>query len=196
MISPANFSGDSVGEAKILAGKTSVRVTFSQPYVYQPIVTVTAVDFPTYGYVSGVDATGFTVNLPTSAPSDVTFDWHSFASPGAQLTVSDGRTQPIALVVATSSEGSASSIMQSLAKTTESTGTPEVFGTATFTSDSVSTDSRPSTPTRAPVASSTATADLDTMQFSEQASSGQESTATATITSPDPSVLPIATTTP
>src|ERR1035437_849736 len=36
---PGNFSGDSVGEAKILSGQTSVRITFTQPYAYQPIVT-------------------------------------------------------------------------------------------------------------------------------------------------------------
>jgi hypothetical protein len=35
--SPGNFSGDSVGEAKILSGQTSVRITFSQAYQYQPI---------------------------------------------------------------------------------------------------------------------------------------------------------------
>ena len=40
---PGNFSGDSVGEAKILSGQTSVRITFTQPYAYQPIVTATPV---------------------------------------------------------------------------------------------------------------------------------------------------------
>jgi hypothetical protein len=35
------LSKDSVGQAKILAGATSVRVSFEKPYEYQPIVTAT-----------------------------------------------------------------------------------------------------------------------------------------------------------
>ncbi len=36
---PSNFSGDSVGQAEIPTGQTSVRITFTQSYKYQPIVT-------------------------------------------------------------------------------------------------------------------------------------------------------------
>jgi hypothetical protein len=103
--SPSNFSGDSVGEAKILAAQTSVRVNFKQAYQYQPIVTITPIGKFVPGYVTDVDATGFTIAIDsygqpiTGLTTDSMFSWHSFASPEAQLTVSDGTTQDIVLVV-------------------------------------------------------------------------------------------------
>jgi predicted GH43/DUF377 family glycosyl hydrolase len=101
---PGNFSGDSVGEAKILSGQTSVRITFTQPYAYQPIVTATPVGDSALadGFrftLEGIDASGFTIQTLLPVTSDTTFDWHSFASPAARLTVSDGSTAPIALIV-------------------------------------------------------------------------------------------------
>ena len=105
---PSNFSGDSVGEARILAGQTSVRVTFRQAYAHQPIVTITPEDFleGLQVRVTGKEAAGFTIELNATTTSELTFDWHSFASPDEQLTVSDGTTQNIALVVATASPAS------------------------------------------------------------------------------------------
>ncbi|MCL5666270.1 MAG: tail fiber domain-containing protein [Patescibacteria group bacterium] len=95
------LSADSVGEAKILAGSTSVRVTFSALYEYQPIVTITMVGdpLPVFASVSGVDSTGFTIKINQAQGCDLNFAWHVFASPEAQLTVSDGTTQDIELVV-------------------------------------------------------------------------------------------------
>jgi hypothetical protein len=67
---PDNFSADSVGEAKILAGQTSVRVTFSQPYQYQPIVVLTPEDQTASGeFVADRDASGFTIRLPSPVTS-------------------------------------------------------------------------------------------------------------------------------
>jgi hypothetical protein len=149
---PSNFSGDSVGEAEIPAGQTSVRVSFDQAYEYQPIVTVTAVDVPTYGYVSDVDSTGFTINLPTPVVSEVVFDWHSFASPDEQLTVSGGTTQPIVLVVASSTPTSGPQVTVTSDSTDSSstsqtdlvspaTSTPAVLGTSTPASTQAGEDS-------------------------------------------------------
>lgn len=97
---PSNFSADSVGEARILAGQTSVRIIFSQTYAHQPIVTFAPENYGAAAFIQEKDATGFTLALASATTTDTTFDWHSFASPGAQLTVSDGTTQEIALVVA------------------------------------------------------------------------------------------------
>jgi hypothetical protein len=101
---PGNFSGDSVGEAKILSGQTSVRITFAQPYAYQPIVTATPVGDSALadGFrftLEDIDASGFTIQTLLPVTSDTSFDWHSFASPTARLTVSDGSTAPISLIV-------------------------------------------------------------------------------------------------
>ena len=69
---PANFSGDSVGEARILAGQTSVRVAFWQAYSQQPIVTVTPEDVSFSGaYVSDRDARGFAIAIPSATTTDV-----------------------------------------------------------------------------------------------------------------------------
>ncbi len=94
----SNFSGDSVGEAKILAGQTSVRVTFKQAYKYQPVVTFSPEGAAVLAFIQSKDASGFTLSLPQATTTDVVFDWHSFASPEAQLTVSDGSTQNIILI--------------------------------------------------------------------------------------------------
>jgi hypothetical protein len=96
--SPSNFSGDSVGEAEIIQGGLSVRVTFSQPYAYQPIITITSEDQVVPAFITAKDASGFTIQTPAAVASTTIFDWHSFASPAAQLTVS-GMTQPIPLIL-------------------------------------------------------------------------------------------------
>jgi hypothetical protein len=96
---PSNFSGDSVGQAKILAGATSVSVAFSQAYQYQPIVTADILSYFMDHNISDVNNQGFTINIPEATTTDITFNWHSFASPESKLTVSDGTTQNIPLVV-------------------------------------------------------------------------------------------------
>ncbi|MCL5667077.1 MAG: tail fiber domain-containing protein [Patescibacteria group bacterium] len=97
---PSNFSGDSVGQAKILSGATSTLVSFQNAYQYQPIVTLTPAGPYTARYwVENANANGFTVVLEHAEEYDVTFNWHSFASPEAKLTVSDGTTLDIVLVL-------------------------------------------------------------------------------------------------
>jgi len=100
--SPADFSGDSVGEAEIPAGQTSVHVSFSQAYAHQPIVTFSPESLFVPAFISAKDASGFTLTIVAATTTPVTFDWHSFASPSEQLTVSGNAPQPITLVVATS----------------------------------------------------------------------------------------------
>jgi hypothetical protein len=150
--SPSNFSGDSVGEAEIPAGQTSVRVSFSQPYEYQPIVTAFPEGAFTPGFIAEKDDAGFTLAIPQATTSAVTFDWHSFASPNEQLTVTGGAPQAITLVVApstpttnqqlTESADSASSSTETPTESDSSaTGTPDVVGTAAPASDQGSGDS-------------------------------------------------------
>ena len=152
---PGNFSGDSVGEAKILSGQTSVRITFTQPYAYQPIVTATPVGDSALadGFrftLEDIDASGFTIQTLLPVTSDTTFDWHSFASPAARLTVSDGSTAPIALIVPPAAPsappfitdpataGDSSSTLDSTASTTPASAAgsstpPAVLGASTST---------------------------------------------------------------
>jgi hypothetical protein len=94
------LSQDSVGQAKILAGQTSVRVTFSKPYQYQPITTATPTDFIDGAFrITDSNSAGFTIELKTNQPFDVTFNWHTFAGEEAKLTVSNGSTSNITLVI-------------------------------------------------------------------------------------------------
>lgn len=206
---PSNFSGDSVGEAEIPAGQTSVRVSFSQPYACQPIVTVTAVDYPTYGYVSDVDASGFTVNLPLALASDVTFDWHSFASPQEQLTVMGAPTQPIALVAATStpaSEQQLTVIPDTTSSSPQPVAEPDSLATSSPVDLSSSTpaDENPAdSTTTLSTASSPSPAVLGASRMPSSAAadsaSPAESTPTPVATSsstPMPSAIPAASPTP
>jgi hypothetical protein len=76
---PGNFSGDSVGEAKILTGQTSVRITFTQPYT-QPIITATPVGDSALadGFrftLENIAASGFTIQTPLPVTQATTFDW-------------------------------------------------------------------------------------------------------------------------
>jgi hypothetical protein len=176
--SPSDFSGDSVGEAEIPAGQTSVRVMFSQPYAFQPIVTFSPEGEFVPAFIAEKDSTGFTLDLEAATTNAVTFDWHAFASPTEHLTVGGSTAQAITLVVATSTSttdrpsiASADSASSSTETATESdssaTGTPDVVATSTPPSvqdsgDSTTTAStassstpRLATPTPTPTASPT-----------------------------------------
>jgi hypothetical protein len=156
VLSPAVFSGDSVGEAKILAGQTSVRVTFTEPYKYQPIVTADVVDVFIEHMISNVDATGFNVNIPEVTPADITFNWHSFASPAEQLTVSDGSKIGIQLIVeagsvqapilTVSSDTGSSTPDSYIAPSSTPPSEQSVLGTSTGTPDAIVPNSSSSTP--------------------------------------------------
>ncbi len=114
------LSGDSVGEARILEGSKSVRVSFSKPYEFQPIVTVTPQGRVGSEYwVSDKDATGFTIYIEDEGEGDISFDWHSFAGPEVKLTVSNGQIIEIELGVVNSPELLADPIENNLPETEE-----------------------------------------------------------------------------
>jgi hypothetical protein len=144
--SPSNFSGDSVGQAEVAAGQTSVRISFSQPYAFQPIVTFSSVGsaagaaVAAGAYVQDIDANGFTIQLNAASAAPVIFDWHSFASPAEQLTVSGGFTSPIILIVPVAAAVQSVGIL------------PADNGSASSTPNG---DSTPSTPSVIDTASST-----------------------------------------
>jgi len=153
--SPSNFSGDSVGEAEIVAGQTSVRVSFGQAYSQQPIVTFSPEGAAVPAFIQEKDSAGFSLALPSATTTDVTFDWHSFASPQAQLTVSDGTTQPIQLVL-TAATPAAFSIVAPVFQT-DSGSSPVAQATTSSTAATVIGTSTPatSTPAQTPTSNST-----------------------------------------
>ena len=153
--SPSNFSGDSVGEAEIVAGQTSVRVSFGQAYSQQAIVTFSPEGAAVPAFIQEKDSAGFSLALPSATTTDVTFDWHSFASPQAQLTVSDGTTQPIQLVL-TAATPAAFSIVAPVFQT-DSGSSPVAQATTSSTAATVIGTSTPatSTPAQTPTSNST-----------------------------------------
>jgi hypothetical protein len=94
-----HLNEDTVGEAKILAGQTSVTITFVENYTEQPIVTATPMDFVSGAYrVTAVNQSGFTIELKEQQATDITFGWHAFGAFNAKLTVSDGSKQDVILI--------------------------------------------------------------------------------------------------
>ena len=92
---------DTVGEAKILSGATRVRITFTTPYLYQPIITATQMSFIVGQYkVSEVTTEGFTIEMSEVQTEDTTLSWHAFASDGGKMFVSDGTKQEIQIITA------------------------------------------------------------------------------------------------
>ena len=170
--SPANFSGDSVGGAKLLAGQTSARVTFSQEYQYQPIVTITLEGNPAaiFASVNNVDSSGFTIQTLTPVTQDTVFAWHSFSSPAEKLTVSDGSIAPIVLiapsapvpaVIPFSNASPDSSTSASSTVDSSASSTPSVPDTSTST-PSVGPPPISIAPTPSPDASTPSPATTDT----------------------------------
>ena len=110
VLKQVTFSGDTVGEAEIKAGATSVRISFSEQYQYQPIMTITpTASYTAHFWVDHSDSSGFTVELDHAEPADLTFNWHAFGAEGAKLTVSDGTSQDIVLVLPPSSSAAGNS---------------------------------------------------------------------------------------
>ena len=86
--------------ARILAGDTAVRVTFTQPYPVEPIVTLTLMtDAALERYlVTGVERTGFTIKVsPASHDGDIDFSWLALLAPGGRIHLSDGSVEEHAL---------------------------------------------------------------------------------------------------
>ena len=96
------YNVDTVGQAKILAGATSVRIIFDHDYQRQPIVTATPVGMPEFKYgVENTDSQGFDILIDQPQSVDITFNWHAFGANQAKIFISDGTTADINLVVAT-----------------------------------------------------------------------------------------------
>ena len=94
-----NLSQDSVGQAKILSGATSVRVNFAQSYSSEPIVTITPIGIKEIKYgVENITKDGFDVVIDTPFTEDLTFNWHVFGNAGdSKIFVSDGTSESMQL---------------------------------------------------------------------------------------------------
>jgi hypothetical protein len=194
---PANFSGDSVGEARILAGQTSVRVTFKQTYAQQPIVTITPEDFleGLQYRVTGKEDTGFMIELNATTTADLTFDWHSFDSPESRLTVSDGTSEPIALVVAATPPAESAPVISVVSPNSLPANDSATTSTTTLASDSapasepaVISEIATSTPS---TDAATSTPEVDAATSTEIVVPPSDSTpATETVTSNTPTDSP------
>lgn len=202
---PSSFSGDSVGEAQIPAGQTSVRVSFSEPYAYQPIVTFSPEGVFMPAFIEEKDAAGFTLALETATTTTITFDWHSFASPTEQLTVNGDTPQPIALVVATSTPDQQQQLTVSLNSGNSSPlAPPDPDSVATSTSDVLGTSTPPSAQNPADSTTTTSTASSSVPSLvapiltptPDEGEMAGDSTTTGATVAPTPSPTPSSTTTP
>lgn len=141
------LSGDNVGQAKILPGSTSVRVAFSKPYQYQPIVTTTPNSrVGSEFWVSDKDSTGFTLNIELPSIDEIVFDWHSFAGPSEQLTVSDGTQTDIILVLGLNNDNNVSVEESAIAPVDSSSDSGTATGDSTITPDTEITPVVPPVP--------------------------------------------------
>ena len=97
------FSSDSVGQARITAGVSEVRVAFERQYSYQPVITVTPrgeaalLDFKYV--VKDESTTGFTIKIDPLQSVAVEFNWHAFGVDRGRIQVSDGTSEDIRIVV-------------------------------------------------------------------------------------------------
>lgn len=93
-------SEDNIGQAQIVSGEKSVRVSFMSFYQYQPVVVATPTEFVEGSYrVTDIDDSGFTIELESEQTFDIFFNWHSFAGEQAKLSVSDGSSKLVELVI-------------------------------------------------------------------------------------------------
>lgn len=93
-------SEDNIGQAQIVSGEKSVRVSFMSFYQYQPVVVATPTEFVEGSYrITDIDDSGFTIELESEQALDIFFNWHSFAGEQAKLSVSDGSSELIDLVI-------------------------------------------------------------------------------------------------
>jgi len=99
------FGGNTVGQATILSGHTSVSITFSDEYQFHPIIVATLrgeidTPLPSAFYVVDETTEGFLIRIPDPLEADISFNWHAFGAQNAKLFVSDGSTKDIVVIVA------------------------------------------------------------------------------------------------
>ncbi|HAM88683.1 MAG: hypothetical protein US83_C0003G0077 [Candidatus Falkowbacteria bacterium GW2011_GWC2_38_22] len=89
---------DTVGEAVIKAGDTSVLVVFENKYTNQPVITITKMTAGVLSdyYVSDITVKGFKINIdPAQTDKDIYFSWHAFGSNSGVRLFSDGLKENI-----------------------------------------------------------------------------------------------------
>lgn len=75
---PLIVGQDTAGQVEIPVGDRSVSVTFSQPYLSLPVVSLTAVDFSGEYFLTEVTETGFTILLTEATTDSIAFQWTTF----------------------------------------------------------------------------------------------------------------------
>lgn len=102
---------DTIGEAVIRTGATSVEIVFGNKYNYQPVVTISKMTAGTLSdyYASDVTVNGFKIVIdPAQSDKNITFSWHAFGSKNGVRLFSDGLKEDIEVINANlSSEPSA-----------------------------------------------------------------------------------------
>ncbi|MBD3363122.1 hypothetical protein GF362_05360 [Candidatus Dojkabacteria bacterium] len=83
------FNEDTVGRAVIKSGDKLIKIKFQNQYVYEPIITVTPIDFVGKYKVLDISKDGFSIQLERSYRFDVWFNWHSFSSWGVNTSYSE-----------------------------------------------------------------------------------------------------------
>ncbi len=98
------FNQDTLGQARILAGDTEVRIIFEDEYQYQPIVGLTPTGYSAltldFNYtVVEANTDGFTIQIDEALDEDLMFNWHVFGVDKGKIFVSDGTTEDIEIIV-------------------------------------------------------------------------------------------------
>ncbi|MCC7357042.1 tail fiber domain-containing protein, partial [Candidatus Uhrbacteria bacterium] len=157
-------SGDTVGQARIKAHQTIVQVHFAQPYLVQPIVVVTprgemALSQNFKYTVIDENNKGFNIKIDMERNADLDFNWHALgAGQGSTLTVSDGTTSTIQLIV---DDGSSSQEVQPVIQAQQQVG-PDP--STTPPPSDVQAESVSSTPSNQPNESPNEITDTPTIQ--------------------------------
>ncbi|MFZ2804067.1 MAG: hypothetical protein WA001_02485, partial [Patescibacteria group bacterium] len=172
----AYFGPDTVGEAKVLSGAIQVQVKFSQKYLTQPIVTVSPMDFVDVMYrVTDVNDSGFTIQLSSIESNDKLFSWHAFGNDQAKLTVSDGTTQDINIVVSddpgTSPSNTSSSSTDTGTGSSSQSGSSGSSETGSGGSDSIGDTTSSASTTTTDSGSNTSSTDVGTADSGTSTSS-------------------------
>jgi hypothetical protein len=187
------FGGDSVGQAKILAGFTTVTIPFATPYDRSPIVVATPVEYGGAWQLTGVSSTQFNLALFTTSTRDVLFNWYAFMpSAEAQVVVSKGviETSTIIVVEPTASTSTSTSSSSS------SLSVPPVESVSSTVSSVSSTPADPSTTSSTLSVVVSSTPSVESVSSTPAVSSTpvvSESSASTTPSTPvEPSSTPVA----
>lgn len=88
------FSENNIGRAKILPGFDKVRITFTDDYTVEPVITVTPIGLYNFNYgVDKIDINGFEIVISEAQDEEVVFNWHSFATNKLKMFISDGMVE-------------------------------------------------------------------------------------------------------